>query len=599
MTPSTFTIAASWSYGFALAAYALFALRVLLGWRRSPRAFLLAAALIASVVWAGSALWAVRSGSVFPVAAMDAGDVGRYALWFTFVASLLRQNNAGPRRSRLRWQLVAPVAIALIACFALSTGLPLARRIGAVAAPLNIGLHLGLSILGLVMVEQLMRRAHTHVRWALRPLALALAGIFGYDLFLYADAMLFTRLDADFWVARGAAHALVIPLLAVATARNTGWSVEMHLSRGAVFHSTALVVSGGFLLAVAAAGYLVRYFGGEWGPALQIELLFAALLCVALVTTSGRFRSTLRVFVSKHFFSYRYDYREEWLRFTRTLAQEGGPQRLSERVVMALADLVESPGGALWMREEQRGFVPAGRYNIPQPDAVEPVDGSLARFLERTGWIVELEGYAADASRYADLALPEWLRAMPSAWAVAPLAAGNELVAFVVLTTPRAPVKIDWEVRDLMKTASRQAASYLAQARASEALLEARKFEAFNRMSAFVVHDLKNLVAQLSLLLRNAERHHDNPEFQRDMLATVEHVMERMNGLMLQLRTGTTPLEKAHSVDLAPLVRRVCNAKAAGGRTVEVQASGEVAALGHEDRLEHVIGHLVQNALDA
>ena len=83
----------------------------------------------------------------------------------------------------------------------------------------------------------------------------------------------------------------------------------------------------------------------------------------------------------------------------------------------------------------------------------------------------------------------------------------------------------NWEVLDLLKTASRQAASYLAQRRAAEALLEVQQFDAFNRMSAFVVHDLKNLVAQLSLLLRNAERHRQNPEFQRDVLETIDHVI--------------------------------------------------------------------------
>jgi putative PEP-CTERM system histidine kinase len=603
LTPSTFTVAASWSYGFALAAYTLFGLRVLLGWRRSTRAFLLAAALVASAVWAGASVWAVRTGAGAAITLMDGGDVVRYGLWLAFLANLMSRPSGGEGgpapNPRLRRQLIAVVIAVLVGCLALSAGLPLAATLGASGTPVLLILRLGLAILGLTLIEQLMRRAHAHVRWGLRPLAVALGGIFGFDLFLYADAMLFSHVDADFWIARGAAHALVIPLLAVATARNTGWTVEMHLSRGAVFHSTALVVSGGFLLAVAAAGYLVRYLGGEWGAALQIELLFAAMLCVAIVATSGRFRSLLRVFVSKHFFSYRYDYREEWLRFTRTLSHESGPQRLAERVIMALADLVESPGGALWLRREDRGLEPAGRFNIPQPEAAEPVDGALARFLERTGWIVDVPHYTRDPSRYAGLQLPDWLAAMPSAWIVVPLVAGSELVGFVVLTTPRAPVKIDWEVRDLLKTASRQAASWLAQVRASEALLEARKFDAFNRMSAFVVHDLKNLVAQLSLLLRNAERHRDNPEFQRDMLSTVEHVMERMNGLMLQLRTGTTPVEKAHAVDLAPLVRRVVSGKTAPGRLLEIRAEGSVTALGHEDRLEHVVGHLVQNALDA
>jgi putative PEP-CTERM system histidine kinase len=173
------------------------------------------------------------------------------------------------------------------------------------------------------------------------------------------------------------------------------------------------------------------------------------------------------------------------------------------------------------------------------------------------------------------------------------------MIGFVVLATPRAQIEVDWEVRDMLKTASRQAASFLGQLRATEALLETRKFDAFNRMSAFVVHDLKNLVAQLSLMLKNAERHRDNPEFQRDMLSTVEHVVGRMNKLMLQLRTGAAPVENPRPLDLEPIVRRVCAAKTGQSGPIDLNLDSDVTAIGHEDRLEHVIGHLVQNALDA
>src|SRR5207249_696201 len=113
---------------------------------------------------------------------------------------------------------------------------------------------------------------------AAKPLCLGLAAMFGFDLFFYSDAMLFGRRDLDIWAARGIAHALVIPFLAVAAARNPAWTIEMHLSRGAVMRSTALLVSGLFLLAVAAAGYFVRFVGGEFGKVLQIEFLFATLL---------------------------------------------------------------------------------------------------------------------------------------------------------------------------------------------------------------------------------------------------------------------------------------------------------------------------------
>ena len=130
-------------------------------------------------------------------------------------------------------------------------------------------------------------------------------------------------------------------------------------------------------------------------------------------------------------------------------------------------------------------------------------------------------------------------------------------------------------------------------------MLEARKFDAFNRMSAFVVHDLKNLVAQLSLMLRNAERHRDNPEFQRDMLTTVEHVVGRMNHLMLQLRAGTTPVEKPQLANLENIVRSVCAAKALASTPIDVDLASGLSTVGHDDRIEHVIGHLVQNAIDA
>ena len=359
------------------------------------------------------------------------------------------------------------------------------------------------------------------------------------------------------------ANALVIPFIAVATARNTGWTIDMHVSRGAVFHSTAILVSGVFLLVVAGAGYIVRFLGGEWGRALQIELVFAALLLGVLGITSGSFRSKLRVFVSKHFFSYRYDYREEWLRFTRTLVGRDVVARRSGAKHQGAGGPGRKPGRRALAEAGGRGFSPGFALEHAGDRAVEPAQGSLSRFLERTGWVIDLNEYAADRTRYPELEVPRVARR--DAVGVAGRSArfrrrpGRHSPC---LRRSRATIEVNWEVRDLLKTASRQAASYLGQIRATDALLEARKFDAFNRMSAFVVHDLKNLVAQLSLMLRNAERHRDNPEFQRDMLTTVEHVVGRMNHLMLQLRTGATPLEKPRLTDLEAIVRRVCAALA-------------------------------------
>jgi putative PEP-CTERM system histidine kinase len=598
---SAFVNAAVWSYGFAAACFVAFAIWLRLGWRSSGRAKLLLAGILASTLWAASGILVAYVPESRAWQVTTSLDSFRYAIWFVFLGSLLTgkhgaNKNDGDAPVLPRW-VVAAVAAGLVANPFLTEGQPFAPVFDAHARIATFGLRLGLAVIGLMLIEQLIRRAHPQARWALKPLCVGLAGIFAFDLYFYADAMLFGRLDADVWVARGYANVLILPFIAIAVARNPLWTIELHLSRDAVFHSTAILVSGIFVIAIAAAGFSVRYFGGEWGRAFQVVFSFGALLVVVLVVSSGSFRSKLRVFVSKHFFSYRYDYREEWLRFTRTLATENSPQGVQERCIQAIADLVESPAGTLWLRQENDGFRPAARWNMAPIETVEPGRSSLPSFLERTGWVVNLEEYAASPARYQDLVVPEWLVSIPSAWLIVPLVSGSELVGFVVLARPRAAIQVNWEVLDLLKTASRQAASYLGHIQATSALLETRKFDAFNKMSAFVVHDLKNLVAQLSLMLKNAERHRDNLEFQRDMLLTVQHVLDRMNRMLLQLRAGATTAESPRMTDLEAVVRHVATTK--HGSRLALDLTPGISALGHEESLRRVIGHLVQNALDA
>ena len=602
MMDNTVGTVALWSYGLAVAGFFAFLIRLGMGFRATARGSLMVAAVLVSAIWALTGMLATWWPSAATWQSYVTLDAVRYAIWFAFLWSVLR----GGEKTRTATLASRPLPIwfaavlvaGLVASVVLGEATPFGPTFEVHADDWTYGARLGLAIAGLVMVEQLLRRAQPDARWAVRPLGVGLAGLFAFDLYFYADALLFGRLDEAVWSVRGLANALLIPFFAAATARNPRWSIEMHMSRQVVFHSTAILVSAGFLLVVAAAGVLVRYVGGSWGRSIQVVLLFAALLVVVFVASSGGFRAKLRVLVSKHFFSYRYDYRKEWLRFTRTLSAETSRQGVQERTIMALADLVESPGGVLWLPDGDI-FRPVSRCNSPAIDAIERIDGAFVSFLARTTWIVDLKELAATPSRYPELEVPEWLRAMPSAWLVVPLMSPTELAGFVVLLNPRTAFDVDWEVLDVLKTASRQAAGFMGYLRATESLLEARKFDAFNRMSAFVVHDLKNLVAQLSLMLKNAERHRDNPEFQRDMLATVEHVVGRMYHLMLQLRTGSEPPDKPGVTEIAAVVRRVCEAKGLARAAVEVESTQMPATLAHEDRLDHVIGHLVQNALDA
>lgn len=631
----------AWSYGLAALVYAIFSLYLAAGWRSSHgssarrRALSVAVALCA--LWAAAGLAFALWGREVFLAASLLSDVLRFGGWYFFLLTLLRPESGAhaPASKSPRWLPLAALALVLGGVLAQLLAL-LGIAVPGGAQRLALLDSLAMAVFALVLVEQLFRNVDSDSRWSIKPLCLGLGGAFLFDLFLYSDALLFNRIDADAFSIRGFVHALAVPLVAVSTLRSRGWKTRIVLSRRAALQSATLAMVGIYLLFMAAAGYYVRYFGGDWGRAIQLAVLFAALLMLGALAVSGSMRATLRVLVGKHFFSYRYDYREEWLRFTQALSSQDGFSGMGTHAVRGLADMVESPAGALWLKDpSKRFFAQAACWNLPISAATEDAGGALCCFLNESGWVLNLEEYRAAPRRYERLDLPAWLLEVPNAWLVVPLATCNELIGFVVLATARTRVDVNWEVNDLLKTAGRQAGAFLGQMQASDALLEARKFDAFNRMSAFVVHDLKNIVAQLSLMLKNAERHRDNPEFQQDMRMTVEHSVERMRQLMMQLREGATPVDSPRGIDLCELIRRVQTAKAGQGREVEVEleiepepgidpksergceagkpladalekaprVAGEtrerVVARGHEDRVERVIGHVVQNALDA
>ncbi len=594
---------ATYGYVLAFVVYGAFAWHLAhkgyAGPAQGKAAPLFLAAVAATAAWAAVALFEPFSRLQAPVFIAAALDLVRYALWFGFLLMLLRPGLQDRPAREARW--LTPLAVLLVAAGAAtlawraSTG-----QYQGDESRLVIGIALALALLGMLLVEQLFRNLSEDSRWNAKPLCLGLAVVFVFDLYLYAEAVLFGRLDADAQSIRGAIHALAVPLLYLASRRRVGWIGLLQVSRNAAFHSATLLLAGGYLLFMSAVGYYVRFTGGDWGRALQIGLFAAGLVFFLVVMLSGSLRARLRVFVGKNFFSYRYDYRQEWLRFTAMLSSRVSPQEVGGLVVRGLADMVESPAGSLWSAGGAPGsYRQTARWNLPAVDAAEPADSALCSFLRDKAWVIDVDEFRDSPRRYGTLALPPWLLATPNLWLVVPLQADDQLLGFVTLARPRTPVDLNWEVRDLLKTAGRQAAGYLAQMQATEALLEARKFEAFNRMSAFVVHDLKNIVTQLSLMMKNAQRLHANPEFQQDMLLTVESSLEKMRRLMLQLREGATPPGGAHGVELAAILKRMAGRAEGRGRRIDVEAADGLATRGHEDRLERVLGHLVHNALDA
>lgn len=585
---------AAWGYGLAALAYLALTVMILTSWRQRSQAYLLVTATVLTSVWAG-----VEAASSYNSALASLGlalEICRNGSWLALLLYILRLRTAPtPMHVRMLQSLAMLLVLGLLLLLILPWVLP-KLALGALLLPTGF---VALTVMGLVAVEQVYRSTRSEDRWAIKFLCLGLGGLFIFDFYLYANGALFRSLNPELWSARGFVITLIAPLIAVSAARNPQWSVPVGLSRNMAFHTASLLGAGIYLLLMAGAGYYLRIFGGDWGTIVQAVFIFAAALLLGVAATSGTFRARLRVFLSKHFFSYRYDYREEWLKFTRTLSSGAPGERLGEHAIESLAQLVESPGGALWLKEENIGYQRAAHWNWSDIQGQEPADSDFVKWVSHKQWVIDLSEALRQPERYPELSLPQWLADSDHAWLFIPLMQHDDMLGFILLKPSLGKISFNWEVSDLLKVAARQAATHLAQMRAANALIVARQFESFNRTTTFVIHDLKNLVAQLSLLLANAEKHRHNLDFQADMLVTIENAVTRMNKVLTQLRRGEAN-DAIRSVSLADVLTEAVASKRAFKLQPELnlpETTLQVRA--DKERLTRAVGHILQNALEA
>ncbi|MEZ5525444.1 MAG: PEP-CTERM system histidine kinase PrsK [Pseudomonadales bacterium] len=592
--------------GFGFASYAIAAvLYVLLGvllctsWRGRLQGGLLLLAVLVSVAWAVLAAMASEA-MLISLKHLLAVEVIRNVAWTAFLWGLLSYTRPEGSSVRLR------VAVSLYLVFC---GLTLCAELSPVvnglvnallAFDFRILSHVIQAVIGLFLVEQVFRRTRQESRWAVKFLCIGLGGLFVYDFVMFAESLLFSRIDADFWDARGIVNAIIVPFIAVSAARNPQWSIDIFVSRSFVFHTTALLATGGYLLVMAVVGFYLRDFGGSWGRQGQVIFVSSALLVLLLLMFSGRMRAHIKVFFNQHFFSYKYDYRKEWLDLNRALVNAETTESLRDGTIKALSDIADSSGGALWIKREDGSYGLAHERNthIIGMDRVT-VDDSLVAFLIERQWVVEVPEYERTPELYGDLQLSHWCEKVDGLWLVVPLVQQNQLFGFMALVKPRVMRGINWEDHDLLKTVGQQLANYLALMDASEALAHARQFEAYNRLSAFVVHDLKNLVAQLSLVVTNAEKHRHNPEFIDDAIETMANSVEKMNRLLTQLRKGEISSVNEKKISLAEVLQSVAEQQKNRSPVPEVSCQDDPQLLVNRDKLVAVLGHLVQNAQDA
>ncbi len=579
-------------------------------WAHALAALLFAALAVAA--------WRAQStelaGRVFPVALLLT------ALWAVAVAGLgIAQpgTRIAETLQQLGWLAVililqrrtgAPTSIGLFAVYGVVaalavTGLALqvlADTSARVADPSDVlrtavALQLVAAIAELLILQQLFPLI---AAGPTRTLALVLAGFGLIDANIASVELVAGEIAPEIEAARGIALGLLGGAVALGLFQRA--EMPLRLSRSAVVRALSAMVAALYLAGLVGMTAALAAVGGPYARVVQTAFVFGSVAATLVLVSSPRLKARAKVMLAKHLFRHRYDYRVEWMRFTSTLGNPAGEDAasLDTRVVKAVADLVDAPAGLLLVPDGAGLGIGSGwNWHLP----VAPGgDEALATYLQRTGRIIEIDAVRAGHAHAADsAAIPRWILDLPDAWALVPLPHLDRMQGAILLARPALGRALDWEDFDLLRIAGRQVGSYLAEAHAQGALAEARRFDEFNRRFAFIMHDIKNLVSQLSLVARNAERHADNPDFRADMVATLRDSAGRMNDLLARLSQHHAPrADTVRAIDLMPLLDRVAAARR-GQHPIAVGGSGAPVVMADPARLETLLAHLIQNAIEA
>ncbi len=568
--------------------YAVLAALIALRSRRdAPR--LLALCCLASAAWAATILLLNGDG----LSGLESGaDMLRAAAWFGFVYYLYR----GARLGRPMHELgFAAAGLFAVLVGGLTVVMQPGEPVSASLFSLGIMARICLAIVELLLIENLYLNLPDHARWHVALPSVLLGGLACFDIVLCADIALFHRASPALTGARTLGMIMIAPLLVVAAARGQRWTGRVRLSRTAVFHSATLVLSGGVLLALAAAGEVFRHVNGTWGWLAEASLAFAALIAIGLMLTSASARSRIHRLFVDHFFAERYDYRRQWLSCIGTLSGEDGDVRsaLGTRAIRTVASVVDSPAGALFLRDGGFGpFAWAGSWNLPAIEAV-PADHPVVAAIRGGEWIARLDG-ADEALRSAPL------DGLGPLWLGVPLTHREEVIGLVLVAPPRAPFPLEQEVFGLLRIVAQEVSTYVAEQRATQTLLQTRQLHDYSKRFAFVAHDIKNVSSQLALLLANARIHISNPDFQKDMLETVDASVRKITALLERLErpepdrapAALAPLHRLEA--LVGTYRRVRQAEL----VLEHDGSTGTVAMG-ADAFETAVTHLLNNAVEA
>jgi putative PEP-CTERM system histidine kinase len=462
------------------------------------------------------------------------------------------------------------------------------------------------SVLILVNLESTLRGSHGTSRWQLKFTLLGLGLLFAVEIYANSQFILFSSHDTALSSVRSAALLVTNVLILVSLVRSRLTPAGVYLSHSFIYGSLTVLIVGVYLLIVGGLAKAASILGGGRNLPLAAFIVLVSLVALAIVLFSGEAQQKFKQFVSRHLQRPKHDYRNVWSTFTQRTGSLVDIQPLCSAIASVVSETYGSPSVSIWLVSDTGDEVTLGGSTALTEERskilLDMVSGGrpLIRLVKNDPSPIDIESLMLKEAPEKVSIEPTFLHEAGIRFCV-PLIAGRELVGLMTLNERVTKEPFTVEDFELLKTFADQSAAALLNLSLSERLVTAKEMEAFQSVSTFFVHDLKNLASRLSLTLQNLPAHYDDPAFRKDLLRVISQSVENIDAMCSRLSPLSQVLElKPTQTDLNALVRSTVDnlsKSVKAGLTYELQSVPTMALDG--EQIQKVLVNLILNANEA